>query len=255
MQMISETALKHFDQLWILFDRSWLDAKGSMFLIEPFQHYFPTGFVDKLTEEEARIMLHKSLLEWGKIEQQEHEVEIRYLELPDGRQIPDPRFKDPKVRWSRSFILTAYYDLCCLATHKKSIEELIYIANKYRNREPEGDDDIKAFYKLVGISKSFLLAEWTHGIISRAVSKRDEEFFKGLCKWLKEDTSTKRFDTARIWLGTTLLWYLGGKDITPRRNFMLLLRKKGIISSQLDELSFNAMLSKLRLLRDLVITK
>lgn len=253
--MISDIAVKHFDELWYLFDRKLLDFKGSEYLIGPFGQFFPRSFAEQLTEERARCALHIQLLEWGRIEQSEHEIEIiETNELPDGKKIELTQFKDPKVRWARDFILTAFYNLCCFAAHKATIEELIFSAFKDINKSETDRTDIKAFYKLIGISNSFLLSEWARDIIGKAIANSDKDFFRGLTRWLNEDTPSKKFDTARTWLGTTLLWYLGGKDLL-RREFMLLLKQKGILSPQMQELSFNAILSKLHLFKNLDITK
>ncbi|MCJ7457766.1 MAG: hypothetical protein MUP17_02095 [candidate division Zixibacteria bacterium] len=253
--MINDIALKHFDELWSLFDRVMLGFLGSDFLIEPFRQFFSRSFVEQLTEEKAKNNLHIQLLEWGRIEQSEYEIEIiETLELPDGTKYEKTQFKDPKVRWARNFILTAFYNLCCLAAHKVTIEELIFSAYKDINKSKTDRKDIKAFYKLIGISNSFLLSEWAQDIVEKAIANSDKDFFRGMTRWLNEDTPSKKFDTASTWLGTTLLWYLGGKDLL-RREFMLLLKQKGILSPQMQELSFNAILSKLHLFKNLDITK
>jgi hypothetical protein len=273
--MISETALKHFDKIWRLFDRRMLDAKGSMFLIEPFEKYLSKGFVENLTQENARAAFRQDMLRWGEIEQREHEIrqvkkkmallsttkfegrstKLEATKKTDGKLRPKQfkvtEFVDEEVRWARRFIVSAFYNLCCLAAHKKTIEELIWQAWQYvaiqETHPPK--KCITAYYRLLGISNLFLIAEWAKDIFFKAIANSDTDFFKGMRRWLIENTPEKRFSTARQWLGVTMLWYLGGKDITPRRDFILLLKQKDIISTMLDEYSFNAQLRKLRLIK------
>lgn len=254
--MIGDIALAHFDRLWELFDKNWLEFGGSQFLIEPFEHLFSQAFANELTEEDARYGLHRGLLRWGEIEQSEHDIEIvEELEFPDGGKMPLTRFKNPKVRWSRSFILTAFYSLCCLQANRASLEELIFKAVQARHATGFEKDQLVALRCLLGISKSFILAEWFQDLAHKALSNSDDGFFHKISLWLKQKSVPReRFGTIRPWLGTTLLWYLGGKDL-PRREFMLLLRTKGILSRQADELTFNAMISNLKLIKGLDITE
>lgn len=253
---ISEIALKHFDEIWWLFDRRLFEFRGSMFLIEPFKRYFPLKLVDRLTEKDAKNSLRKDMEKWGQIEQNEHEKEIvKERELPDGGVSKRTQFKDPEVRWARVFILTSFYNLCCLAAHKKTIAELIFEAYQYCAQDTPPAGSRKAFYKLLGITNSFLLAEWAREIFYKAIANDDRAFFKGVSKSLNEDTMSKRFDTARPWIGTTMLWYLGGKNIFPRKEFMELLRQKKVISGSMKAESFKAMLSNLGLTKDLSVTK
>lgn len=249
--MISDIALSNFDGIWKLFgnkENGLLNAGGSMFLIEPFNQFFSLEFANSLTIESAHDIFHLDMAKWGRIEQNEHEREIiDYYELPNGKKYPITQFKDLDVRWARNFIISAFYNLCCLASRKKTIEEFIFVANQSpADNNPEEIN--KAFFELIGISNSFLTTEWTKEIILRAISNRDSGFFKDLSKCLNKDIAPETFDTARTWLGTTMLWYLGGKDM-KRRDFMLLLRTKDVLSPQVEELSFNSQLSKLRLIK------
>jgi len=234
--MISPLAEEHFDQLWGLFDKNWLDFGGSQFLVEPFECLFSRAFADELTEETARYGLHRSLLRWGKIEQSEHDIEIEEeLETPEGGKVQLTRFKDPEVRWSRSFILTTFYNLCCLQTNRASLEELIFKAAQARRATEFEKDCLDALRRLFGISKSFVLAEWFQDLAHKALSNGDDEFFHKMSLWLdQKSVPRERFGTIRPWLGTTLLWYLGGKDIYPRKQFAWLLRQKGIVSNTLN---------------------
>ena len=223
-----------------------LDAGGSWFLVEPLKQFFSLEFANSLTKESAHDIFHLNMAKWGQIEQNEHEREIiDYHELPNGKKYPKTQFKDLDVRWAREFIISAFYNLCCLASRKKTIEEFIFIANQSPvDNNPKEIN--KAFLELIGISNCFLTAEWSKKIIQRAVSNRDSEFFKDLSKWLQKDIPVEKFDTARTWLGTTMLWYLGGKNLV-RNEFMSILQEKDILSPQTEELSFNAQLRRLNL--------
>jgi len=219
-----------------------------MFTIEPFEKYFPLSFANGLTKENAIIGFRNDLEKWGQIEQSEHEKEVvEEFELPDGAKFEKTQFKDPAVRWARSFIITSFYNLCCLAARKKTIEELIFEAWNYRIESSPPPESIKAFNHLLGISNAFLQSEWSKEIFYKATANDDVDFFKKMGRWLVVDTPKENFTTARKWLGVTMLWYLGGKDISPRREFMNLLKLKGVMSGDQTEESFNAELRKLRI--------
>lgn len=253
--MISKIALNRFDRIWKLFDRTMFELRGSMFLIEPFEQFFTIDFAKSLTEESAKSEFHRKLNRWGQIERVEHIPDMRIETLSDGTEIRFSEFSNPELKWSRTFILSSFYNLCCLGSHHVTIEELIFEAIQYRNEIPATNSSRIAFLNLVGISKSFLLAEWGQDIIRRAISNDDEELFKKLSRWINEDTTKKRFNTAKSWLATTLLWYLGGKDLHPRNEFMTLLQQRGLLSSHMSEDSFRGMLSLLGLLKNLTDSK
>lgn len=253
--MISEIAFRRFDQIWKLFDRSMFEMRGSMFLIEPFEQFFSFEFADSLTKNDAKTHFHRRLDRWGQIERVEHPPDIRIETLSDGTEIQFSEFNNPELKRSRLFILSSFYNLCCLGSHHVTIEELIFEAVQYRNEIPATNSSRIAFLNLVGISRSFLLAEWGQDIMRRAISNDDDKLFQKLSCWINEDTTRKRFDTAKTWLGTTLLWYLGGKDLHPRSEFMALLQQKGVLSSHMAEDSFRGMLSLLGLLKNLTDSK
>jgi hypothetical protein len=221
--VISDVAVRHFDQVWSQFD-SILRQGGEWLVIDPLRHYFPTRFADRLTVAKAKRMLHEQLLKLGKIQQGEHEVVTLYhARLDDKTEIPFTRFKDPEVEWASTFVRTAFYNLCCLAAHGKTIEELIFEANKYRLGYDTGDGQseyvqkqidlmlqrrkraLRPIGRLISISNSSLLAKWMQDIITTAISNNDKQFFKVLSLSLSRDATTERFDTARTWLGRMLL--------------------------------------------------
>lgn len=73
--MISDIALSNFDKLWALFGNKksgLLDAKGSMFLVDPFRQFFSLEFANSLTRDSAQSIFHLNMAKWGQIEQGEH---------------------------------------------------------------------------------------------------------------------------------------------------------------------------------------
>lgn len=220
-----------------------------MYSIEPLEKYFPIAFAESLTENDARTRLHRGLVKWGETEMAWTGPKIRTEILEDGTEI---KFAEPRSREelaASQFVLDSFYNLCCLGSYHQTIEELVFWAHRYRLRMPAEKASRDAFLKLIGISQSFLIAEWAQEILYRAVSNRDEKLFKGLSRWVIEDIPSKRFITAKTWLGTTLLWYLGGKDMRPRTMFMELCQEKGVVSSHIEPRSFRSMLSNLGLIR------
>jgi len=244
---LNDITLMHFDQLWELFDKKLLDAGGSMFLINPFREFFPKSFADRMSPESAKTRLHQNLARWGEIEQAVHEIEVtEEHQFEDGSKFQLTQFKDSDVRWAREFIFTAFYNLCCLAANKQTIEELILISMSDPNSVPMSTTSRTAFLRLIDFSNSFLLSEWAQDLIHRAVSNSDDKFFTGLSLSIKKNSAKAKFPVAKSWLGTILLWYLGGKNL-KRREFMDILLDRKIISLYLDLPTFNAMLWELHL--------
>lgn len=228
---------------------------GSMFTIEPLRKYFPMSFADSLTEDSAISRFHAGLDTWGRLELAYKGPKTRTETLDDGTEVIVPEFPDRDEWESRFFILDSFYNLCCLGTNYKTIEQLVFLANMYRSEMPAKKASRDAFLRLLGVSRSFLLAEWSQDILMRAISNNDEVLFKHLPRWLNENIPVRRFNTVMIWLGTTLLWYLGGKDIYPRKQFLWFLKQKGIVSKRMSSESFKAMLSNLGLTRNLSVSK
>lgn len=248
--MFSEAGLRHFDQLWNLFDRKWFDLGGSKYLVQPLSRYLTQRYARSLRANRVGHYLHSQLERWGAVEQRAHEREgIVMNELPSGEKIEVGLTVAADVEDTRAFILGAFYNLCCLAAHKVTIEQLIFEAT--RKRKPKTIEDNRAiqqaFLKLVGISNAFVAAEWAQPIILTAVANWDQDFFNRLGRRLRENVPVKRFNTARTWLGTILLWYLGGK-LLRRRELMLRLRNKGVLAHDVSELTFNRTLHKLGLI-------
>ena len=56
--MIEEIALQHFEEIWQLFDESWLHLRGSKFLLDPLRIFTPEIFAYSLTRKRAIYTLH-----------------------------------------------------------------------------------------------------------------------------------------------------------------------------------------------------
>lgn len=253
---INEPAMIWFDSLWDFFDNHWRNAGGINYKIWPFEQYFSMKFVNTLNENKAKTHFRHQLERWGEIEQNPPIFEKpQYFQIPGGPKLQRPPRTDSDHEWAFKFVFNSFYNLCCLARYNVTIEELIFIANKYRlshNVSKQELDEINAqalgaFRKLISLSNSFLLAKWVQKMIYKAIANNDKQFFHYLSLDLEKDTSFEKYDTARAWLGTILLWYLGGKDIRPRKMFMAILQEKTILSKDMTWESFKAMLSNLGL--------
>ncbi len=252
--MINEIAFTQFKVIWELFDRKIIELGGSPFLIDPLRQYYPIEYPKTMSLEETRITFFNKLNAWGEIHRLKPElITLGEFTFKDGNKIEFKDFKDPQLKESRIFIINSFYNLCCLTMYRTTIEELIYWANKDETCEniPK-HKNTDSFCKLIKLNDAFLLADWSYNILFGAISSKNEYFFKKLAKSLNQRIPEKRFDTARTWLGTILLWYLGGKEM-KRRDFMLFLKEHKILQTDMEELSFNAMLSNLRLTKKLTI--
>ena len=218
-----------------------------MFRIFPLKRYFSKEFADTLTQETAGSLLHVELRRWGEVEQTPAVFgEQRFYEIPDGPTLPIPREIDPDHNWSEGIIMSAFYNLCCLATYGQTIEELVYEANKSHHSRYCSDVQLKALEKLISFSSAFLLAEWVQRMIFKAISNNDHRFFVHYARAIRKNSAQVRFGTARQWLGTSLLWYLGG-DKLPRKEFKWTLIDLGVVSNKMSDSSFRGMLANLGL--------
>ena len=101
------------------------------------------------------------------------------------------------------------------------------------------------FRRLLRLSNAFLLAQWVHDMIERAIANRDKAFFRIISNSVKMNIMADASRAAVQWLLVVLLWHLGGKDITPRREFLHLLIRTGYLEEEaiIDEEAFRSQLS------------
>ena len=249
--------MSNFEFLWEIFDRDWDRFGGTVFNVHPFTHFFPREFAQSLTEESAKINLHRQLCQWSKFAQENVLFEDNRGDYA-GLEIPDDMRFHRRHKMGREFtdmwwlIVRAHFNVRCLVYHRRTIEEKIMIA--YRKFVDCGctKESGQTLYDLLRISKSFLLSEWVHDLIYKAVSNGDHEFFMKLSNALAHElVPSEESDVAKTWFAVILLWYIGGRDITPTRQFMTLLRRYRIISKQMEEHNFTSTLSKLGLTKKL----
>lgn len=256
--MISDIAQRNFDNLWDIFDRKWGRFGGTVFRVHPFQRFFSRDFARNLTQEKAKTNLRRQLQDWGEFAQREELFEearpdyLPHLEIPEDAVFPVRPKMEPGFARQWWFIVGVQHNLRCLSYHRMTIEEKIHVAYQFRHHRMGTNEDHKALYDLLRISKSFLLAEWAQDMILKAVSNDDHAFFQNFSNALaEEEIPAERSGTARTWFGVMLLWHLGGKDLKPRRKFMNLLRQKSVLSAQMEEPQFRSMLTKLKLTKKL----
>lgn len=253
---ISETAMRRFDELWYLFENRRSQFGGTAFRIQPFQPYFSHKFMKEIDSKDALLGLHNAMARWGKIEQTEARLgKQKFLKVRSGLRIPVPREVDEDHEWSMQMIFFAFYNLCCLSIYGKTIEELVLEVREHKQFLLAPKAVKTAVRRLVSLSKSFLLAEWMQELISKAISNDDHALLETISRALLRDAIGQNYPTANQWLGTLMLWYLGGYKMRPRREFLHLLKQKKIVSAGLEELSFLAMLHKLGITKKLTLTK
>ena len=253
---ISDRAIRRFDELWHYFDRQLIDFGGTYFLVYPYRPYFSQDFYEELTPKLAKVTFYRQLSEWGKAERTPATFEQTAAILTEhGIEFPGIAKPDRHHAWASHFIYYAFGNICCIGAHNRTIEQLIYEVREHKGKEKIPKESVDAVRKLLSLSKSFLLAEWMHELVSKAISNGDQELFKGISRGLVANTIEDKFVTTRQWVGTVMLWFLGGAEITPRRRFLQILKQKKIVSPNMEETSFLAMLSKLGLTKNLTTTK
>ena len=255
--MIGKTAMSNFEFLWEVFDQSWDRFGGMVFNVHPFKQFFPREFARSLTEESAKSNLHQQLAQWAKFAQEnvlyeDNRADYAGLEIPEGmtfrvRHKMGPEFTD--MWW---LIVSAHFNVRCLVYHRMTIEEKIVVACRKFVDLRCTKESRRALYDLLRISKSFLLAEWVHDLIHKAVSNGDQGFFKNLSNALAHELApSEKSNVAKSWFAVTLLWYLGGRKTRPLSEFMDKLCEIPLSAGHMEEHEFRSMLTKLGLTRQM----
>lgn len=242
--MISDIAWENIR--WIqesIFDR-WEHYGGKLIAVDSFRPFFKKSWINRLTYKSARHRFTKELMRWAEVASHERlftpEYFTDYSEDPPkvlfDRNVPLFHGEMTELYW---FLLRAHYNLYCLSTHRKTIEELAIGAYAYCSKTEKHtekfDRDARAdFRRLLRLSNSFLLAEWVHDMIERAISNNDEAFFRILSNAVKKNIMTDPSPVAPQWLLVILLWFMGGKDMSPRREFLHLLTQEGIFPKKMN---------------------
>ena len=242
--MIGETAMSNFEFLREIFDENWDRFGGTVFNVRPFTQFFPRTFARSLTEESAKSNLHLQLSQWGKFAQEKllfekDRRESPGLEVPDDMTFPMRHRTEPEFSEMWWLLVRAHFNVRCLVYRRMTIEEKILVACRKFVDLRCSKKSKQALYDPLRISESFLLAEWVHDLIHKAVSNGDHAFFKKLSNALAHElVPSNKSDAAKLWFAVTLLWYLGDRELTPIRKFITLLRRCRIISRQMEEHNF-----------------
>lgn len=248
--MISQTAWDNFRWLQKGFLDDLDNVKGSLFTVESFRPYFPRNWVTNLDPTTARRQFLQEVAEWAeRLKTFSFTREWRMDHWDKSIQVARGGEEYSRLL---NFMFRAHYNLYCLSYNRKTIEELALSAYVYCSRTIEHTEKIdKAaradFRRLLKLSNTFLLAEWVHDMIERAISNDDEKFFNIISNSVKVNFLHDSSGSAMPWLLVALLWFLGGKDYGKRRDFLHDLHQNDILNKKIDEYSFNAELRRLGL--------
>ena len=210
---------------------------GKSIAVDSFEPYFDKHWVQSLDINTARSIFLNEIAEWSvKISSTHLTNSYTFTTDKKVETIHTAKGGD-EYSYLLNFLFRSHYNLYCLSTYRKTIEELALSAYSYcdSKRVHDKKSDKKAFAdfrRLLRLSNSFLLTEWVHEMIVKAISNQDKPFFRIISNSVKinllEDSSTEAIQ----WLLVILLWYMGGKDIKPRREFLHILIQKGILSPE-----------------------
>jgi len=223
-----------------------------MIAVDSFRPYFRREWIKGLHPKTARSQLLKRIAEWA---EEISKIPLTRNFIMDhwdtGIQVATGGHEYSKLIW---FIIRSHYNLYCLSTNRKTIEELALGAYAYYTQEISQFEKSKNaaladFRRLLRLSNSFLLAEWVHDMIEKAISNRDETFFKIISNSVKKDFTTDPSSKPLQWMLVVLLYFAGGKDYKRRREFLHKLQINGILSKSMDITSFNAEFAKIGLSR------
>lgn len=236
---------------WInenIFDR-WEHFGGKMIAVDPFRSFFRRSWIKRLRPKTAARRFHEEIRRWANVACSEPLFEpVYFRDKPEPvRHVHRMDGDFPGLFW---LIIRSYYNLYCLATHRKTIEELALGAYAYSSKTEKHTEmfdkaALADFRRLLRLSNAFLLAQWVHDMIERAIANRDEAFFRIISNSVKRDIMADASPAAVQWLLVVLLWFLGGKDIRPRREFLHLLIQEGILPKEMciDEDEFRSQLA------------
>ena len=248
--MISDIAWENI--LWLkesYFER--MDQIGGKLIeVESFRPYLKRTWIKRLKPETARRILFIGIEKWAaEVKTVPLTTVLKLDNWKKGIYVARGGLKYSELIW---FVHRAHYNLYCLATHRRTIEQLAISAYSYcskteRRRKALDERALSDFRHLLRLSKMFLAAEWSQDMIERAVSNRDNEFFRVISNAARKDVSIAPSEAAVEWLLVTLLWFLGGKDYDTRRQFLHDLHQNGILPGSVTEQNLNAELSRLGL--------
>lgn len=207
-------------------------------------------WINGLDKNAARLNFHQEVAKWAnRISETSLTTELKMDYWDRSIQVAAG---GKEYSYLINFLFRTRYNLYCLVHHRKTIEELSIGAYVYAGKAIILNKEIEKaaladFRKLMRLSNTFLLAEWVHDMIDRAISNNDETFFVILSNALKKNIILDSSQSSIQWLLVLLLWYMGGKDYPIRREFIIDLKKNDILPNSIDEQTFNTEISRLGL--------
>lgn len=223
-----------------------------MIAVDTFRPFFKRSWVKRLKPSTARSRFIEDIKHWADVASHEHLFAKEYFddyndEPPMVSFLHNVALHQGELAELHLLLLRAHFNLYCLATHRKTIEELALGAYAYCSKTEKHTKEFdeaarRDLWRLISLSNSFLLAEWVQDMVERAICNRDKKFFTRLSNAIKRDLMDRQTQTAKQWLLVTLLWFLGGRDIKPQRKFLQLLKKEKILPAATTEASFNVSL-------------
>lgn len=248
--MISEISWEN--TLWL--KKSFLNGikhvGGSLIAVDSFRPYLKRSWIKRLKPATARQQFFREIEAWAdELKKTSLTTTLKLPHWERGLQVARGGDDYSRLMW---FLFRAHYNLYCLATHRKTIEELALGAFTYASPKIQHTVEIDTaaiadFRYLLRVSNTFLLAEWVHDMIERAIANEDKLFFNAMSNSVKQNILADPSPSALNWLLVILLWFLGGRDYDRRREFLHELHMHDILPKGISELTLNAELARLGL--------
>lgn len=245
--MISDIAWENIHWLKKTFFDRLEQIGGSKIAVDSFRPYLKRDWINSLNLDSARQQIFLEIAEWAKqIEEFRLTESFKMKHWDESIQVAKGGEEYSRLIW---FLFRSHYNIYCLATNRKTIEELALGAYDYNSKiEKHTEKFDKAaladLRRLLRLSNAFLLAEWVHDMIVRAIANEDKAFFRVLSNSVKENVFTDPSQSAVQWLLVILLWFLGGKKYERRRDFLHDLHLHGILPNSIVEPTFTAELRR-----------
>lgn len=163
--MVSEIAWENIR--WVqenIFNR-WEDFGGKMIAVDSFRPFLKRSWIKRLRPSTARRRFLKDLIRWTEVASREHlfvhEYFIDYNEDPPKhsllRNVALFQGELTELYW---LLLRVHYNLYCLATHRKTIEELALGAYAYCSKTEKHTKEFdeaarRDLWRLISLSNSF----------------------------------------------------------------------------------------------------
>lgn len=247
--MISKIAWKNISWLEKVFFKR-LDAHGGMLIaVEPFRPYLKRDWIKSLQPPTARQQLFTEIKAWAKsVGETPLTTTFRMENWKKGQEVQVARGGE-EYSQSMWFLYQAQYNLYCLSTNRKTIEELalgayVYNSKKIQHTEQTDKAAIADLRRLLRLSNMFLLAEWVQDMIERAIANRDEDFFRVVSNSIKYNVFASPSQSAVQWLLVILLWFLGGKNYPRYQDFLHNLHIYDILPRSINEFTFSSQMRK-----------